>query len=86
MGNAAARETAVALVEAAIVYGWIGLAVAVAFLVVGVDRIDQSARGSYAFRPVVAPGVIVLWPLVLWLWLAKERALRSDAASEEAAE
>ena len=27
-----------------------------------------SARGAYAFRPLLVPGLILLWPLVLWRW------------------
>jgi hypothetical protein len=69
-----AAWTIVAAVE---VYGWIGAAVAAAFLLVGIDRIDESARGSYMFRPLIAPGVVVLWPLVLWRWLALERRDRA---------
>jgi hypothetical protein len=54
-----------------------GAAVAVAFLLVGIDRIDAAARGSYAVRPILVPGLILLWPLVLWRWIALERARRS---------
>ena len=62
-------EWIVALVR---IYGWIGVAAAAAFLVLGIDRMDPGARGAYAFRPLIAPGVIVLWPLVLWRWAAFE--------------
>jgi len=56
------------LVLAAIVYAAIGLAVMLAFVFYGVDRIDPSARGAYAFRPLILPGGILLWPLVLRIW------------------
>ena len=60
-------------------YGFAGMAVAVLFLTIGIDRIDASARGAYMFRPLVAPGVVVLWPLVLLRWIALEReAIESD--------
>lgn len=55
------------------IYGWIGAATAVVFLLVGIDRIDPSARGSYAFRPILVPGIIVVWPLVLYRWVILER-------------
>ncbi|MEO1206654.1 MAG: hypothetical protein AAFV45_10000 [Pseudomonadota bacterium] len=55
-------------------YGIIGAVAAVAFLLIGIDRIDEDARGSYAFRPLLIPGIIVLWPIVLVRWLELERA------------
>jgi len=48
----------------------VGLGVAVAFLLFGLDRIDASARGAYGFRPLLLPGLVLLWPLVLRRWLA----------------
>ena len=52
----------------ALTYIWCGGAVAVAFLAFGLDRIDPSARGGYAFRPLLVPGLMLLWPLVLATW------------------
>jgi hypothetical protein len=49
-------------------YGGIGLVVAVAFLLVGIDRVDPAAQGAYAVRPLLLPGLVLLWPLVLWRW------------------
>ncbi len=49
-------------------YGGIGLVVAVAFLLVGFDRVDPAAQGAYAVRPLLLPGLVLLWPLVLWRW------------------
>lgn len=57
------------------IWGYLGLAVAIAFLVVGIDRIDPNARGAYAFRPLLVPGIIVLWPLVMWRWFQLERGI-----------
>jgi hypothetical protein len=45
-----------------------GIAVAVPFLVVGIGKLDPSARGAYAFRALVLPGVILLWPVVVLRW------------------
>ena len=56
------------LIIAAEIYAAIGLAVAVAFLFWGIDRVDENARGAFVFRPLVIPGVVLLWPLVLWRW------------------
>lgn len=47
-----------------------GLIVAVSFLSFGIDRIDHAAVGAYAFRPLLIPGIILLWPLVAWRWSA----------------
>ena len=59
-------------------YGAIGAAVAAAFLLFGLDRVDQHAKGSYVFRPLLVPGVVVLWPLVLWRWWQLERSSSGD--------
>ncbi len=45
-----------------------GALVAAVFLTFGMDRIDEDARGAYVFRPLLIPGVMVIWPLVLWRW------------------
>ena len=57
-------------------YAAIGAIVAIAFLAFGLDQIDPSARGAYAFRPLLAPGAILIWPFLLWRWrrLSAEKA------------
>jgi hypothetical protein len=72
-------ELAEALIVAAQGYVWIGIAVAAAFLVWGVDRIDPSARGAYLFRLLVLPGAIGLWPLVIWRWTSRPAPDGSDS-------
>lgn len=52
---------------------YIGAAVALYFLTFGIDRIDENARGAYVFRPLLIPGVLLIWPLVLWRIAALER-------------
>ncbi|MEO1733128.1 MAG: hypothetical protein AAFR45_05800 [Pseudomonadota bacterium] len=49
-----------------------GAVVAALFLTIGIDRIDEDARGAYAFRPLLVPAVLLIWPLVLWRWLRLE--------------
>ena len=49
-------------------YLWCGLAVAVAFLAFGLDRVHPVAHGSHAFRPLLIPGLTLLWPLVVVKW------------------
>ncbi len=72
-------ETLIILLQ---IYTAIGAVLALGFLVIGIDRIDPDARGSYAFRPVLLPGLVILWPVVLLRWLELERAQRvvSDAS------
>jgi hypothetical protein len=60
-------EAAVALLAA---YGAVGVAVALVFLFAGLDAVDPAARGAYAFRPLLVPGLVLLWPLVLVRWVA----------------
>ena len=69
-------EAAALIVGLVKVYAALGAIVALVFLVVGIDRVDPAAHGAYAFRPLLAPGIIVLWPLTLWRWLALERRKR----------
>ena len=49
-------------------WGIIGGLVAAVFLTIGMDRIDEDARGAYIFRPLLIPGVMLIWPIVLWRW------------------
>lgn len=46
-------------------YDAIGAAVSVLFLTVGRDRCAPAARGAYAFRALLAPGIVLLWPLAV---------------------
>ncbi len=64
---------AAGIVHAAMAYGAGGALLAVAFLLFGIDRVDPSARGAYAFRPLLIPGLVLLWPLVAARWIALER-------------
>ncbi len=61
------------IVQSATVYAAIGALVAVLFLLFGIDRIDPAARGAYAFRPMIAPGIVLLWPVVVVRWAVLER-------------
>ncbi|MEZ5667242.1 MAG: hypothetical protein R3F55_07385 [Alphaproteobacteria bacterium] len=63
--------TAQTLIAIAGWYGWIGLGVAAAFILFGLSRIDPAAHGSYLFRVLLVPGIVLLWPLVLWRWAAR---------------
>ena len=48
----------------------IGFAFAMAFVTFGAARLDQAAaRCGLAFRFVILPGSVVLWPLLLLRWV-----------------
>lgn len=61
-------------------WGIIGALVAAVFLTIGMDRIDEDARGAYIFRPLLIPGVLLIWPLVLWRWWQIEAEVAPWAA------
>lgn len=61
-----------------------GLVVAIVFLAYGIDRVEENSRGAYLFRPLLVPGILLLWPLVLARWAVIETkgydAIRRDKA------
>lgn len=67
-----AIETGSTVVWLASLWLYAGAAVAVVFVLFGIDRIDEDARGAYSFRPLLVPGILLLWPLVLWRWWTLE--------------
>jgi uncharacterized membrane protein len=73
-------DVAQALVMGVQVWGIIGALVALVFLTIGIDRIDEDARGAYVFRPLLIPGVLLIWPLVLWRWWQIETEREAWAA------
>ncbi|MEO0567002.1 MAG: hypothetical protein AAF066_04670 [Pseudomonadota bacterium] len=56
-----------------------GAGVAAVFLTIGIDRIDPAARGAYAYRPLLIPGVLMIWPLVVWRWIILELGQNDEA-------
>ena len=66
-------EAARIVIQVLEIYGYVGLAVAAVFLLFGIERVDAGARRAYAFRPLLIPGCVVLWPLVVVRWIAAER-------------
>lgn len=65
-------QTAALLIEAVRWWGIAGAVVAMAFLAIGIDRVEANARGAYTFRVLLIPGILLLWPLVLWRWAVLE--------------
>jgi hypothetical protein len=56
------------LLAVASAYALAGACAGVAFLLARLDRIDPAARNSYAFRALIFPGLVLLWPLVFLRW------------------
>ena len=50
----------------------IGAFIALFFLTIGIDRIDEDAQGAYVFRLLLIPAILLIWPLVLWRWFILE--------------
>lgn len=71
-------QTAELLIEIGRYYLYAGGAVAAIFLVIGIERIEPSAQGSYAFRPLLIPGICLIWPLVLYRWFHLEREKEAE--------
>ena len=58
------------LVNGLAVYGLAGAVFAVAFVMMGIQRVDSVAEHApLGFRLIVLPGVAALWPLLLVRWL-----------------
>ena len=63
----------------------VGAAIAIAFVAFGLERVMPAARGAYAFRPLIMPGLILLWPLVLLRWWCLSAVMeRPDKTQNEA--
>ena len=59
----------------AFAYGLCGLAVGVPFVLSGVDRVDEAARGApLGFRLLILPGTVALWPLMATKWIKAPRS------------
>jgi len=65
-------DAAEAILTGLSIWGIIGALIALVFLTIGIDRIDEDAQGAYVFRVLLIPGILVIWPLVLWRWYRYE--------------
>ncbi len=62
-------------VDALAAYGLIGTIFAIAFVTLGIQRMDPVAEHApIGFRLIVLPGAAALWPLLLLRWV---RGVRS---------
>lgn len=60
--------------------GWaaLGAVTWLAFAFVGGPRAVPGVKGSsIAFRLMILPGVVLLWPVVVWRWTVWAREARS---------
>ena len=58
-------------VDAFYLYALLGLAFALAFVTIGVQRVDSQATGSRTgFRLLIFLGSAAFWPLLLRRWIA----------------
>ena len=63
---------AASLIAFAEIWLIVGLVVAALFLAFGLDRLDDSARGAFIFRTLILPGLVLIWPLVVYRWALLE--------------
>ena len=65
------------LITIATWYLYAGVAVAVWFIIYAIGRLDENAEAAWVFRPLLVPGVLLIWPLVIWrtvvLWRGEEK-------------
>ena len=67
----ASIETVETVLWGLAVYAAVGAAFALLFLLAGLNRIDNGAKGAgLSFRLLIIPGLIALWPLMLIRWLS----------------
>ena len=60
---------AVIIVWLVFIYLIAGAVFAIAFLLRGIYVVDETAKGgSIGFKLIITPGVIVLWPVLLFKW------------------
>lgn len=60
-------------------YLLLGLFFVVPFIVNGITRIDEGAKGSkWGFRMIIIPGVIVFWPFLLKKWMRVSKKIKHD--------
>ncbi|MFN8291045.1 MAG: hypothetical protein U0U70_12380 [Chitinophagaceae bacterium] len=57
----------------------IGLLFAIAFVIKGAARIDETAKGSgWGFRLIIIPGSVIFWPFLLRKWIQAVKHHRHD--------
>ena len=54
------------LLEFLRLYLLVGGLVAAWFCFYGLGKVDGNGEGAWVFRPLILPGLVMLWPLVVW--------------------
>lgn len=68
------EQIAIVFVRALYLYLSLGTLFAIAFVLVGVKRIDPEATAtSWGFRLLIFPASVAFWPLLLRRWLSGAR-------------
>jgi hypothetical protein len=61
------------------IYLLAGLLFAIAFVIKGVEKIDQAAHGSsFGFRVIIIPGAMIFWPWLLKKWVRSSKSVHHD--------
>ena len=69
-------EIILALVAIYLLFGFV---FAIAFIIKGVDKVDETAHGSsIGFRIIIIPGSMVFWPFLLKKWLHADKKNNHD--------
>lgn len=68
------------------IYAAAGACAAAGFLAFGLSKISVGARGAYAFRALIVPGLILLWPCILFRWRRLARGEEGYRAPDLAAQ
>jgi hypothetical protein len=56
----------------ALFYLLLGVLFVVPFLIKGLTKVDEEALGgTFGFKIIIIPGVIVFWPVLLKKWMKK---------------
>jgi hypothetical protein len=61
------------------IYLGLGALTAIPFLTIGLGRIDENAQDAWIFRAMMIPGVLMIWPLVLYRWWVLEKGTYDEA-------
>ena len=55
-----------------LIYLILGVLFVIPFLLKGITKVDEGAHGgSFGFKLIIIPGVIVFWPFLLNKWIKK---------------
>lgn len=57
-----------------------GFIFVIPFITKGIEKVDEGAKGTgWGFKLIIAPGVIVLWPVLLKKWMIARWGIKSKS-------